>query len=759
MRFSPKWLRVKISVPVLFAYIICTQTIRAQAPAALTVQSATSSQVQLTWTGSSGNYTVQRAPVGAAFVNIATVQTTSYTDTTIDAYLQFTYQIINAGTSGPASNQVTVGPPPAGLSLVAAAPLNGNQVNLTYGQNVSVAYDSNGDPAFAFLFGDPNADDVAAEGQLFFRSWNRAQAQWNPLVLVATPGNVTSGYESSISLAFDTSTKIFGLATEDISGNIRLYTSTNGTAWSLKTTFMSVTSTDGPALALASGNIYLAYQAGGSTGIQYVTGKLSADPGTWTTTSPPTVNNAGASNVGVSPAIAIDNTGNPAVAYWAPDNTPGTGGGSILFFWRPGSGSGNAAAAPVVVTNTGNQFGSGALGVRMVFFQGNPRIGFTAIETAAAANADANVNFVRSDDGGNTWKSPVVIPTDGNESTDYPLDVAVDSSDDADLAYESNVAAGDGSEKCGEPKLASSTDLVNFTVCQVAPDLGNFTGNPGAVQIAFAGNGKRYAFWQSNGDGINNSGVVMYREPPDNQPTGPVLSNVLDAESARGTIVPGEWVAIYGANFTTTTRTWAQPDFDAAGAGNLPSSLSGVGVQFGGLPASVYYISPTQIDVLAPGTISGTVPVTVTNNGAISGSFNVNIVQNAPSLYYYPGGSNLYAAALHASYALIGDPAVTGTATKAAAGETILLFVNGVAPAPGGIIIPADIVYSGAVTVTFSSSTITATATPSFTALIEAGVYQMNVVVPANLTSGYYTVGVTVQGQSSPMMTVILPVQ
>jgi uncharacterized protein (TIGR03437 family) len=754
--FGPKWLFMKRLTPALFASIICTQAIWAQAPTGLTVQSATSSQVQLTWSGTSGNFTVQRAPVGAAFVNIATVQTTSYTDTTIDPYLQFTYQIINAGTTGQVSNQVTVGPPPAGLSLVAASPLNGDQVNLTYGDNVSVAYDSNGDPAFAFLFGDPNADGVASEGQLFFRSWNRAQAQWNSLVRVATPGNVSNGDRSSIALAYDTSTKTFALATEDLATNIDLYTSPTGAAWTLSTSFTGPAGMGGlagPALALAAGNIYFAYQAGGTTGLQYVTGKLSAGAATWTTSAPPAINNVGPANGGAAPAVAIDSSGNPAVAFFAPDVT--TDGGEILFFWRPGL-TGNSTAPPVEAANTGG-IQPQELGLRMVFYRENPRIGFAGATSATTSANDQNINFVRSDDGGNTWQPAVAIPTDGSSTDDYPVDVAVDATDNAALAFESNVGTGDG--KCGEPKLALSSDLVNFTVCQVAPDLGNFTGNPGAIQIAFAGNSKRYVFWQSNGDGTTNSGVVMYREPPDNQPTGPVLSNVLDAESSRATIVPGEWVAIYGANLAGTTRTWSQPDFDAAGPGNLPSSLSGVSVQFGSLPASVYYISPTQLDVLAPGTVSGTVPVTVTNNGAISGSFNVTIVQNAPSLYYYAGGSNLYAAALHADYSLIGDPAVTSTATKAAAGETILLFVNGVAPAPGGIMIPADIQFSGAVTVTFGSGATAATATPGFTALIEAGVYQMNVVVPSTLTTGNYPLTVTVQGQSSPAMTVLLPVQ
>jgi len=105
------------------------------------------------------------------------------------------------------------------------------------------------------------------------------------------------------------------------------------------------------------------------------------------------------------------------------------------------------------------------------------------------------------------------------------------------------------------------------------------------------------------------------------------------------------------------------------------------------------------------------------------------------------------------------NPLSGEVATKAAAGETILLFVNGVAPAPSGVMIPADIVYSGAVTVAFNLPGLVAPVKPSFTGLIEAGVYQMNVVVPATLPTGNYPLTVTVQGQSSPAMTILLPVQ
>jgi uncharacterized protein (TIGR03437 family) len=227
--------------------------------------------------------------------------------------------------------------------------------------------------------------------------------------------------------------------------------------------------------------------------------------------------------------------------------------------------------------------------------------------------------------------------------------------------------------------------------------------------------------------------------------SAPTIANVQDAESARTTVVPGEWVAIYGQNLAPADvkRVWGAADFTNGNA--LPTNLSGVSVHFNGLPAAVYYISPGQIDVQAPSGISGTVPVVVTNNGAISASFNTSVAANAPSLFFYTGGALAYPAATHVDGSLIGDPAVTAGTTKARAGETVVFYVNGIASSPSGVIIAAPVAYSGGVTVTIG----TLDATVTFAGLVAAGEYQLNVTVPNNITPGNYPVIVQTQGQSS----------
>ena len=213
----------------------------AQAPTGLSVRAATNKKIDLAWNGSGPNYTIQRRTLGGTYANVATVTAAAYSDTTIDAYTTYQYQVVAnlaSGASSP-SNQVIAGPPPAGFSVAAQAPgAPGSDAANNYGYDLGMALDGNGDPAFAFIQQDPNADGDYSDTQVLFRSWNRVTYAWNPVVKVAAVGDAATYFHNTISFAYDSSTGVFAIATEfDRVPESRLYTSADGgAAWTLKTT-------------------------------------------------------------------------------------------------------------------------------------------------------------------------------------------------------------------------------------------------------------------------------------------------------------------------------------------------------------------------------------------------------------------------------------------------------------------------------------------------------------------------------------------
>ena len=110
---------------------------------------------------------------------------------------------------------------------------------------------------------------------------------------------------------------------------------------------------------------------------------------------------------------------------------------------------------------------------------------------------------------------------------------------------------------------------------------------------------------------------------------------VEDAASGLPSIVPGAWISIYGANLATGTRTWYGSEFN----GNLlPYWVDGVSVEINGLPAPVYYISPTQLDVQVPLASVNLSPATVvvTHDGQASTTVKVDLLGKNPAPLHLP---------------------------------------------------------------------------------------------------------------------------
>ncbi len=234
----------------------------------------------------------------------------------------------------------------------------------------------------------------------------------------------------------------------------------------------------------------------------------------------------------------------------------------------------------------------------------------------------------------------------------------------------------------------------------------------------------------------------------------PVISSVATAASGATVISANTWVEIKGTNLATTTRTWQSADF----SGNqMPIQLDGVTVTVNGRPAYIYYISPTQVNILTPPDLTaGTVSIQVSVNGAFSAATSVPVQTLSPSLFTFNGSAN--AAATHADGSLLGPATLyPGLTTPAKPSEIIILYGNGFGStsqpvAPGssqqsGTLSPLPVITIGGVQ-----------ATVQFAGLVAPGEYQFNVVVPPNTATGNQPVLVTYGGQST-QTGVVIPVQ
>ncbi len=228
---------------------------------------------------------------------------------------------------------------------------------------------------------------------------------------------------------------------------------------------------------------------------------------------------------------------------------------------------------------------------------------------------------------------------------------------------------------------------------------------------------------------------------------GPAITanGIANAASFGTTISPGGFVTVVGANLASTTRTWTPADFIN---NKVPTTLDGVTATIDGIPAYVYFISPSQVNLVAPADPKqGPVQVVISNNGLVSASGTVTEATYAPA--FFISKSN-YIAATHADFSLIGPVTLfPNSSTPAKPGETIILYATGLGatnppqdftgvpnlPAPSAVL-PTVTIGGAPATVTYSGMTF-------------IGLFQINVVVPAATTSGDQPVVLTIGGVSS----------
>jgi uncharacterized protein (TIGR03437 family) len=205
------------------------------------------------------------------------------------------------------------------------------------------------------------------------------------------------------------------------------------------------------------------------------------------------------------------------------------------------------------------------------------------------------------------------------------------------------------------------------------------------------------------------------------------------------------WVTIKGLNLARTTRIWTGADIVD---GNLPTSIDGVSVKVNGLPAYIYYVSPSQLNVLAPSgdavAAARAVDVEVSTPDGFVQTTGM-MLRYAPAMFLVGEG---YAAAVHVDGAIVAPAnAIPGVLTRPARpGDVVALYVTGMGtgttpPVSAGRVVASPAVLNDAVTVTVGG----VNAVVSFAGLVGSGLYQVNFTVP-QVAAGNRPVAIRIAG-------------
>jgi len=307
--------------------------------------------------------------------------------------------------------------------------------------------------------------------------------------------------------------------------------------------------------------------------------------------------------------------------------------------------------------------------------------------------------------------------------------------------------------------------------------------NPSGIISTFAGNGTPFATGSlGNGDGgppasasvmtpygvrVDSAGNVFIADTGHNSirkvtgaaktgGSGPTISanGVVNGASFQPGIVANSWVTIQGAGLAPKTDDWSNSIVNGA----LPASLDGVSVSMGGKAAYVYYISPGQLNVLAPDVPAGPITVTVTTGGATSAAFASTASAYGPAFFVWPG-SQVVATRTDYSYAAKAGTFAGATTVAAKPGDVIVLWATGFGPtnpaAPTGVAVPGDQAYATSSMPSITIDNVSATVYGAALASGSAGLYQIAIQVPLSLANGDWPIQALIGGVLSPAGTIL----
>jgi uncharacterized protein (TIGR03437 family) len=231
-----------------------------------------------------------------------------------------------------------------------------------------------------------------------------------------------------------------------------------------------------------------------------------------------------------------------------------------------------------------------------------------------------------------------------------------------------------------------------------------------------------------------------------------LISVVNGASFVGGGVVPGEIATAFGTDLTSVNG------INLTSSLPLPTTFQDDTVMVNEQAVPLFAVDNVngqqQINFQVPWDVTSGLyaRIAVENNGAMSQSISIPVLDAQPGIFNYSAGGNTFGAILHADYQL------ADTAHPAKPGETVLIYCTGLGavsspPASGAagngqqtMVTPSVAIGGENAIVSFSGLA------PEF-----VGLYQVNAEIPATLKSGNQPVVIQLNGASSN--SVLLPVK
>lgn len=293
------------------------------------------------------------------------------------------------------------------------------------------------------------------------------------------------------------------------------------------------------------------------------------------------------------------------------------------------------------------------------------------------------------------------------------------------------------------------------TQCATCTVTASSSGGPVALQVSAWTDGSITAQLPATFNGLTPIAVqaaasadsinIMAAAPP-----APTLITTITngASGASGPIAPGEIITIKGTGLGPAAGVRFSVD---PTTGKVDTTLAGVQVTIGGVPAPITYASAGQINAIVPYEIAGQtqVALTVQYQGASS------TAQPLPVAAAAPGAFTLNSTGSGQAVAANQDGSLNGPSSPAPKGSYLVIYFTG-----GGQTVPAGATGSvNSLTILKQLQNVTATvggqpATVTFAGAAPGlvdGVGQLNIQLPANIATGNaLPLVISVNGIASP---------